>query len=410
MLSDNKKFQAAGLKIRKNKDGSLRLYWCARSDLVKKGYQPETVRLSYDLGDSSHHALITAACLRLQAEMLEWSRGYRRETQSFNGTLGGLVLAYQTDPASPYVDLKHNTRRTYNQLMDKIEKAFGQRALAALTISDFRRWYDEAKKPRGTGGPERVTKAHNIMRMLRRLLSYGVMTELAECERLHRIMDQARFKQPARRRVKLELQHVQSFIVEARAAGRISLALGTAVQFETGMRQRDVIGEWNPIAQGTSPSGVVLQGRRWMNGLTWTDLADGMVIRKVTTKTGAIVSHDLSLSPLVLEVLNWIAPEKRIGPLIIDEIAGRPYAEHAYAREWRAIARKAGIPDHIKNMDARAGAITEAEDAGASLDDIRGAVGHTQISTTARYSRGALGKSQSVAMKRNAHRTAKEQE
>lgn len=335
---------------------------------------------------------------------------YRRETRSFNGTLGSLVLAYEKDPASPYVDLKHNTRRTYNQLLDKIEKAFGQRVLSALTISDFRRWYDEAKKPKELDGPERLTKAHNIMRMLRRLLSYGVMTELPECERLHKIMDQARFKQPARRRIKLEFQHVQAFIAEAKSAGRISLALGTAVQFETGMRQRDVIGEWNPITQGTTPSGIVLQGRRWMNGLTWADLADGMVIRKVTTKTGSIVSHDLSLSPLVLEVLDWIPNDKRVGPLIVDETAGRPYAEHAYAREWREIARKAGIPDYIKNMDARAGAITEAEDAGASLDDIRGAVGHTQASTTARYSRGALGKSQSVAMKRNAHRTAKEQE
>lgn len=56
-------------------------------------------------------------------------------------------------------------------------------------------------------------------------------------------------------------------------------------------------------------------------------------------------------------------------------------------------------------MDARAGAITEAEDAGAELDTIRGAVGHTQASTTARYSRGALGKSRKVALLRQAHQT-----
>ena len=55
----------------------------------------------------------------------------------------------------------------------------------------------------------------------------------------------------------------------------------------------------------------------------------------------------------------------RVGPVIIDETAGRPYAKHAYAREWRTIARMAGIPDGVWNMDARAGAITEAEDAGA---------------------------------------------
>lgn len=101
--------------------------------------------------------------------------------------------------------------------------------------------------------------------------------------------------------------------------------------------------------------------------------------------------------------------ERRIGPLIMDEAAGRPYAHLSFGREWRVIARQAGIPDSIWNMDARAGAITEAEDAGAELDEIRGAVGHTQLSTTARYSRGAIGKSRSVAAKRIAHRTVREQ-
>jgi hypothetical protein len=66
-------------------------------------------------------------------------------------------------------------------------------------------------------------------------------------------------------------------------------------------------------------------------------------------------------------------------PLIVDETAGRPYAEHAYAREWRAVARKAGIPDTVWNMDARAGGISEADDAGADLDMIRSAAGHSGI-------------------------------
>jgi hypothetical protein len=100
-------------------------------------------------------------------------------------------------------------------------------------------------------------------------------------------------------------------------------------------------------------------------------------------------------------------PVLRRGVLALDS-DGR-YAEWSYGREWCVIARAAGIPDTVKNMDARAGAITEAEDAGADLDEIRGAVGHTQASTTARYSRGAIGKSRSVAARRLAHRTVKEQ-
>jgi hypothetical protein len=60
-------------------------------------------------------------------------------------------------------------------------------------------------------------------------------------------------------------------------------------------------------------------------------------------------------------------------------------------------------------MDARAGGISEADDAGADLDMIRSAPGHTQASTTARYVRGTIGKSRTVAQLRQAHRAATKQ-
>lgn len=230
---------------------------------------------------------------------------------------------------------------------------------------------------------------------------------LRNAPRLKAILDEARFKQPARRRVRLELQHVQTFVAAAIEAGRPSLALGTALQFETGMRQRDVIGEWEPLPPGAPATGIVLNDRRWVNGLTWSDIGPDLVISKATTKTGAIVAADLSLCPLVRGLLEAVPAGTRVGPLIIDETAGRPYAEWSYGREWRVVAKAAGIPGHLWNMDARAGAITEAEDAGAELDTIRGAVGHAQASTTARYSRGALGKARKVAELRTAHRRAR---
>jgi len=68
--------------------------------------------------------------------------------------------------------------------------------------------------------------------------------EIPECARLATILDASRFKQPGRRRIKLELAHVQAIVAEAIKRNRISLALGTALQFETTLRQRDVIGEW----------------------------------------------------------------------------------------------------------------------------------------------------------------------
>ena len=395
-----------GHKIRRNKNGTIRHGWAARHDLAKAGYEPKWVRLHYNFHDATERALASSACLRLQAEMLAWAAGIRSSERTFDGTVASLVRLYQHDPASQYKSIKWNTRRTYDQVLGVIENAFGKRILTGLHIGDFRRWYEEASKPKIAGGPPRVRKAHGIISMCRRLFAYGITAEISECARLATILDASRFKQPGRRRIKLELAHVQAVVAEAIKRNRISLALGTALQFETTLRQRDVIGEWEPIAPGAEPSGIVLRGRRWVNGLTWADISAEMTIVKETTKTGAVVAHDLKLCPLVYATLALVPPNQHVGPLIIDEKAGRPYAAHAYTREWRTIARAAGIPDHVWNMDARAGGISEGDDAGADLDMLRSAAGHTQASTTARYVRGTIGKSRKVAELRQAHREA----
>ena len=393
-----------GLKRRPRKDGTTRLYWVARADIAKAGYRPPTIPLSHDIGDTAQHALISAACMRFQAEMLEWSTNRGAERREFDGTVAALVTRYQTDAASPYKRLKWNTRRTYDQVLATIENAFGKRTLCSLGLADFRRWYDQARKPKRPGAPERVRKAHGIISIVRRIVAYGVAAELPECARLNTILKATEFEQPAQRRAKLTLAHVQAFIPIAIERGRLSLALGTAMQFETLLRQRDVIGEWEPIASVSEASGIVLGGRRWVNGLTWADLTNDFELRKVTTKTGATAAHDLKFCPLVMNVIGLVPVDRRVGPLIIDETASRPYAEHAYAREWRIIAAEAGIPKAVWNMDARAGGISESDDAGAALDDIRSKAAHSLISTTGRYVRDTIGKSRKVDQARIAHR------
>jgi hypothetical protein len=398
-----------GHKVRRRADGTVRHGWAARHDLVKLGYSPKWVRLHYDFNDPGERLLAAAACQKLQAEMLQWAAGHRSTDRPFDGTIASLVRRYQRDEESPYQLLKWNTQRTYDQVLGVIEKAFGNRALSTLRLADLRRWYKEAAKPKVPGGKRRVRKAHGITTMLRRLFTYGVAAEFAECARLATILDATRFKQPGRRRVKLELAHVQAFVAEAIRRGRISLALGTALQFETTLRQRDVIGEWQPIDDGDELSGIVLynrrtrRNRRW-RGLSWAEIKPDLTISKETTKTGAMVAHDLTLCPIVMEVLRHVPTDRRLGPVIVDEAAGRPYAEHAYAREWRIIARAAGIPDHVWNMDARAGGISEADDAGADLDAIRSAAGHSKVETTVRYVRETIGKSRKVAELRRQHR------
>jgi integrase len=402
------KLNAPGLKVRPNKDGSVRLYWAARGNRVKAGYQPETVRLHFDIFNPGDHRIIEQTCRVHQAAMLAWSD--RQADRPFDGTIAGLIREFETHSASPYHQLKYNTRRNDNQVLRLIKSAFGKRTLSSISAADLRRWYDEAKKPKAHGKLERVRRAYGIIKMLRRLFSFGKSAELVGCVRLASIIEELRFKQPGRRTLALERQHVEAFIPIALDAGRLSLALGTAFQFETMLRQKDVIGEWEPIGNDADPTGITLNSGRWVSGLTWKDIPSDLVLRKVTTKSGRIVAHDLKLCLMTLSLLGLVPAEKRVGPLVIDERAGRPYAKHAYAREWRVIARKAGIPDEVWNMDARAGAITEAEDAGANMDAIRSSAGHINASVTARYSRGPIGKSREVAQLRSRHVTAKNDE
>ncbi|MFO1100159.1 MAG: hypothetical protein U1E81_18315 [Xanthobacteraceae bacterium] len=83
-----------GLKVRRNRDGTERVYWVARPDLVAKGYRPKTVRLHYNAADPSDRMLIAAACMKLQAEMLDWSAGRRDVRCLFDGTIASLIRLY----------------------------------------------------------------------------------------------------------------------------------------------------------------------------------------------------------------------------------------------------------------------------------------------------------------------------
>ncbi len=251
-------------KRRARKGGPDAPVWVARADLVKQGYEPKTVRLPYRLDEPEDTPMLSAACLRLQDEMLEWSSGHERDPNRFDGTLLSRSRRYQTDEASPFhLNMKHDTRRTGLSTPRLIEKASGQRALAHLKNEDFRRWYNEAKKPKDPSGPERIRRAYGIIKKLRELFAYGIMDELPDCQRLHTVLSQARFRSRFG-----GASRCSWLSAEAREMGHLSLALATAIQFETALRQRDVIGERMPIPDGGEANGIVINGRRCQNGLT----------------------------------------------------------------------------------------------------------------------------------------------
>ncbi|MBB2832381.1 UNVERIFIED_ORG: hypothetical protein GGD51_002510 [Rhizobium esperanzae] len=393
---------APGLKRKRNKDGSFREYWEARADLVKRGYRPSSVRLHYPVTPEGRTQL-AARCRILQAEMLAWAANGEHAAPGYDGTLKSLSRLYQTNPDSPFHSLKYNSRENVLKSLIIIEATVGARNVGKLLGPDFKRWHGQWGEPKAPGKPHRPWRAKHAIDAVRQLISYGVTLGFDDCFRADTILGKIRFKTPPARTSVMTAEHVAAIRVTAHAEGFPSIALATVLQFELTMRQKDVVGEWEPGASADD-GGITYKDTRWVNGLVWSDIGHDMILRKIHTKTGFPVEHDLKLHPAAIEEIDRVPPEKRVGPLIISEATGVPYKNRKFTERWRKVADKAGIPRTIWNMDARAGAITEAYDLGAAETDVMKSAGHKNRQTSARYNRGTIKQTSRVAEMRLAKR------
>ncbi|NBS35076.1 MAG: integrase [Methylocystaceae bacterium] len=372
------------LEQRKSVNGTIRLYWRAPRPAVEQRFEPSLVRI-----EETDPKEVAALCARLHAEALEWIAARVGVSVQFkkDPTWADLTRAYMSNDDSPYHSVKYNTRKTYKFDLDALDGLIGHVKMNAMNLAFFKKLYSGIRH-RGDG-LDHVTQAHRSISMMRRVLSYGIASEIKGCSRLAEILHNTRFEQPTRRDVAMTREHVEAFVAKAVELNRPSLAISTALQFETSLRQRDTVGEWVPL-DGKSPTSNFVIGRaEWANGLTWANIDNQWRLSKRTTKTGRVVSHDLTLCPIAFKLLVNTPENDRIGPVIIDERAGRPYAANAFQEQWRKVANLAGIPKEVRNMDARAGAASEADEAGASLDDVRSMMGHSDAKTTLRYIRNS---------------------
>lgn len=228
--------------------------------------------------------------------------------------------------------------------------------------------------PAGEGKPSRPWRAKHCMDTVRRMIAYGVTLGYDDCFRADVILGKLRFQTPPARRSRMTFDQVRAVRAAALDGGLGSIALATVLQFELSLRQKDVIGEWEPAP--LTEGGIVHRGTRWTHGLQWSDISPALILSKTHTKTGAYVEFDLKLYPAVLDEIERVPREKRIGPMIISEQTGEPYKHRTFTQTWRKVANKAGVPKGVWNMDARAGAISEAYDAGAGETDVMKHAGH----------------------------------
>jgi hypothetical protein len=379
--------------------------WQARTDLVKKGYLPKTVSLwSGSQPTPIEAAHIAMRCQQFQAEMLMWSRGVDLPANAFMGDLRSLIHCYRTHKHSPYLKNRYHTRQSRDSMLRRITARHGDVLLSQIKAGILKDWHIDWSM-----NGQRLATGLQFIGQIRALFSFGyTMLEDLDCERLCRVMHELRFEGTKPRGVSVTAEQADAIRVKAREHfGWDSVALGQAFQFECTLRQKDVIGEWVPVSE-LGVSGVIRNGEKWLRGIVWQEIDQNLILRHVTSKKQKMMEADLKLAPMVLEELTEMAGGETLimvdevtkkvtvnrhllptsGPIMICDTNGLPWTGNEYRRKWRKVARACGIPDDVWNMDSRSGAISEGIAAGASLEMVRHAATHSDVSQTADYDRG----------------------
>jgi len=397
--------EAPGLVWRTRKKTGWAATWQARSDLVKRGYLPKSVTLWTGLEPTSIEAMhIATQCQQFQAEMLMWSRGVEMPASAFKGDLRSLIYCYRTDADSPFQKNRYHVRQNRSSMLRRIATRHGHEPLSAIKARLLLAWHKDWSMD-----GKRLATGSAFIGQLRSIFSFGAtLLEDPECERLCGVMNKMRFQGSKPRSESMTAEYADIVRKTAHAHfGWPSIALAQAFQFECTLRQKDVVGEYVPLAE-PGISAVVVRDLKWLRGIVWQEIDENLILKHITSKKQKLTEVDLKLAPMVLEELQLLAGEDPLivvdeitmkvtvnryllpasGPVVICDINGLPWTGDEYRRKWRIVARKGGIPDNVWNMDSRSGAISEAIQAGAPIEFVRHAATHSDVSQTADYDRG----------------------
>lgn len=321
-------------------------------------------------------------------------------------TVSDLIDHYQVDPDSGFHGLRYHVRENHRGIHRRIAGSYGNIFLSDVDTRDFKQWHRA-----WVGEGQHIAAAHSYINQVRALVSHGFLLlqgqDRFECFRLNQILSKLKFPQAKARNELLTAEQAEAIRAKAHRIGWHSIALAQAFQFELMLRQKDVIGEWIPMSE----PGIALEtwkGQKWLRGLIWSEIDANLILRHITSKKQKPIEVDLKLAPMVMdEMQNYVGHTRPYDPCIICEANAMPWTASEFRRKWRIVADYAGVPAVVKNMDSRAGGITEATEAGADLEHVRHAATHSHISMTQRYSRSTTEKIAGVQSKRAAHRAAK---
>lgn len=366
-----------GLIVRR-RAGWEKKYWSAASLSTKaKRFPDPLIPLPRDATDAE----IADLCETYTARLGIWLAAGERPRSFYDGTIGSLCDVFEGHPESPIRDVKHNTAGSYTDSLKIIRATVAKRAVRAIVPIDVKGWYSRWRTPAVEGGLPRTKRAHDAIAALRMILRFGQALGYGECGALAEGLKALRFERGRPRTAEMTVSHAEAFIAAALARNDsrgLYMAIGVAAQFETLLRQKDIIGEW--LAAPGEPE-------TWSGSFTWENIPGG-ILRLATSKSRGRkeVEHDLTKLDLLWPLIQRVPQCERSGAIVKGE-GGLPIRERSYRKWFRQIARLAGIPDEVWNMDSRAGGITEALEAGAERSAVQRAATHSNLEMTDCYDR-----------------------
>jgi len=194
--------------------------------------------------------------------------------------------------------------------------------------------------------------------MLRILAKDAVLIDAPNAVAFRNLLSEMEFPVPKPRQTAPTREQVEIIVRQAQKDGYRSVAITTLAQFELIERRIHIIGYWE--------NKVWKPGWEW-SAIDWRGPTATWAIRYFQTKNDLVLREfDLKTVPELLALLQSVPEAERWGPVIVAERQRRkanrlPWHEGHYANVFRAICRRAEIPDTVWSMDMRAAGGTEAD-------------------------------------------------
>jgi hypothetical protein len=277
--------------------------------------------------------------------------------QAVVGSLANLIDQYRK--SSAYKNVQHKTRKFYDILLKRVLEECADAKITDFDATYINRLWEGWK----AGG--KITMARSLIGMVRSLVNFGAtVLDDGDCDRASMTIHRMRFEMaPRSQKEPLTAAHVGAILSKAHEMGLPSVALAQALQFECGLHQKDVIGEWvpedEPGISNVNSEDRIGRSIKWLRGLRWEDISSNWFLSFSAGNGRKPIEIDLSKKQMVMEEMGrmgFILQRPASGPIIKDDNSGRPYMYGMFRANWRKVADAAGVPRSVKNMDSHAGA------------------------------------------------------